>query len=587
MSRLFKLTLVAVILALLLAACQPAAAPTPEETEAPPEETEAPPEETEAPPEETEAPSGPVTFIFGAQGDAVNLDSSIVTDGESFRIIEQGCENLVEFDGGTNDPVPALAESWEVSDDLLEWTFYLREGVTFHDGTPFNAEAVKFNFDRWRFTDNPYHFPEQVFEYYEAMWGGFDDASLITDVEVVDEYTVKFVLSDITTVLPNMAMAMFSIHSPQAIMDYGVDYGTPDVGYVCTGPFEFVEWVTGDHTTLERYPDYWGEVEGNVERIIIRPIVDPAARFAALQAGEIDGYFGATPEDVEAAEADPNLQVLRRPPLVNGYLAFNYRVVELQDVNVRKAIALAINRQAIVDAFFGGAGVVANQWLPPGTLGYDPEALPGWPYDPDAAREALAAAGFPDGLTEVHVLGVAEDGSVLDTIDESLTGPLKLYVMPVTRPYMPDAEGVAQAVAADLAAVGIQTELVSLGDWGVYLDERRNGNLTGLYFLGWTGDNGDSDNFLGYFFAGAAEPIKREGYYQNAEVGDLLTRARSLVDPEERAALYVQAEQLLFEDVARVWLAYNQPPILLRSYVSGYEPSPTGTEYFKTVVVEK
>src|SRR5574341_28042 len=594
MSKLFKLTLRAV-LAGILVACAPAAPatqePQPEATEAAPEEPEAAPEATEAATEApTEAPTEavsaePVTFVFGAQGDAVKLDSAVVTDGESFRIIEQGCEGLVEFEGGTNNPVPALAESWEASDDLLTWTFHLRQGVTFHDGTPFNADAVVFNFDRWRDTSNPYHFADQVFEYYEAMWGGFDDASLITNVEATDDYTVVFTLSDVTTVEANMAMGMFSIHSPQAIEDYGEDYGTPDVGYVCTGPYEFIEWVPGDHITMERYPDYWGDVTGNVERIIVRPIVDPAARFAALQAGEIDGYFGATPEDVEAAEGNADLQVLRRPPLVNGYLAFNYRVVELQDVRVRQAIGMAINRQAIVDAFFGGAGQVANQWLPPGTLGYDPDALPGYQYDPDGARALLAEAGYADGLTEVNVLGGDDSGNITDEVIE--TGTLKLYVMPVTRPYMPDSEGIAQAVAADLAAVGIQTELVSLGDWGVYLDGRANGELTGLYFLGWTGDNGDSDNFIGYFFANVAEPLPREGYYQNAEVADLLNQARSSTDPDERASLYTQAEQMLYDNAARIWLAYNQPALLLQSYVSGYQPSPTGTEYFKSVEVNK
>jgi ABC-type transport system substrate-binding protein len=356
---------------------------------------------------------GDTTFVFGAQGDAVNLDTAIVTDGESFRVSQQGVEGLLEFEGGTANPIPALAESWEHSDDLLEWTFHLRQGVTFHDGTPFNADAVVFNFDRWRNTDNPYHFEEQVFEYYESMWGGFDDDSLIASVEAVDEYTVKFTFTDITTVEANMAMTMFGIHSPTAIEEYGVDYGTPDVGYVGTGPYEFVEWVTGDQVTLQRYPDYWGEIPGNVETIVIRPIVDPAARFAALQAGEIDAYFGATPEDVEAAEADENLRVLRRPPLNDGYLAFSYRVLELRDPLVREAIALAIDRQAIVDAFFGGAGIVANQWLPPGIIGHDDAALLGFEYNPDRARELLAEAGYPDGISEVTVLPVDDNNNVI------------------------------------------------------------------------------------------------------------------------------------------------------------------------------
>jgi peptide/nickel transport system substrate-binding protein len=197
-------------------------------------------------------------------------------------------------------------------------------------------------------------------------------------------------------------------------MEYGVDYGTPDVGYVCTGPYEFIEWLPGESTTMALYPGYWGEVPGNVEEIVIRPIVDPAARFAALQAGEIDAYFGATPEDVEAAEAADNLQVLRRGPLNNGYLAFSYRVKELRDPNVRAAIAHAINRQALADAFYGGSGIVANQWLPPNVLGWS-DTLEGFSYDPDLAAQYLSDAGYADGLSEVHVYPVDDNNNVVIT----------------------------------------------------------------------------------------------------------------------------------------------------------------------------
>jgi len=232
----------------------------------------------------------PVTFIWGAYTNPVQLYAAVVTDGVSFTVLNQGCESLMAFDGATTNPVPSLATELTANEDLTVWTAKLREGVTFHDGTPFNAEAVAFNFNAWRFTDNPLHFESQVYEYYGYMFDGFDDASLIQSIDIIDEYTVQFNLSRPYVQMPNtLAMPMFQINSPAALEQYGEDYGTPTVGYVCTGPYKFVEWMTDDHVTQDLWDGYWGEVEGNVERIIQRVIPDNAARFAALQAGEIHG----------------------------------------------------------------------------------------------------------------------------------------------------------------------------------------------------------------------------------------------------------------------------------------------------------
>ena len=199
------------------------------------------------------------TFIFGRGGDSVQLDPAIVTDGESFRVTGQCLEPLYQYEPGSTTPIPALATECTANEDSTEWTCSLREGVSFHDGTPFNADAVLFNFDRWKFTDNPYHFESQVFEYYEYMWFGFDDDSVISSVEKVDDYTVKFVLSSpLAPFLANLAMDMFAISSPTAIEAAGEDYGTPSVGCVGTGPFSFVEWVEGDQITMAANTDYWG-----------------------------------------------------------------------------------------------------------------------------------------------------------------------------------------------------------------------------------------------------------------------------------------------------------------------------------------
>ncbi|MBD3256832.1 ABC transporter substrate-binding protein, partial [candidate division GN15 bacterium] len=493
------------------------------------------------------------TFTFGTFGNPVQLDPAVVTDGISFRVATQGCESLLEFVPGETAVQASLATDWEVNEDGTVWTLQLRDDVTFHDGTPFNADAVVFNFDRWRNTENPYHFEEQAFEYYNAQFNGFDDESVITNVEATGEYEVTFTLdAPLGAFLNNLAMPMFSIASPAAIEEFGVDYGTPAVGYVCTGPYEFVSWESDVQVELTRFADYWGEVPGNVDQIFFRIIPDSAARFAALQAGEIDMFEQPNVEDIQAIEESEDLSIILRPPFNVLYLAFNYQVQEFRDPLVREAISMAINRQEIVDAFYPEGTQTADTMNPPTiAVGYNDEI--NQEYDPDRARELLAEAGFPDGISEVNVLGLDEDGNVTDEVVDTI--PVQVFPQPVVRPYNPDGEGIGDAMVSYLQDVGINAELAPIGDWSTYLDLRRNGELIGLYQLGWTGDNGDPDNFVGYFFADVDDPLPREGYYQNAEVAALLQEARVGTDVAERNQLYLQAAEIMAEETARVYIA--------------------------------
>jgi peptide/nickel transport system substrate-binding protein len=513
-------------------------------------------------------------FIFGAQGEPVCLDPAIITDGISGRVTNQIFEGLVKFDKDTTIPVPSLAEKWTVSDDGKVWTFTLHKGVKFHDGTDFNADAVVKNFDYWKNTANSVHKAQleagQTFEYYEAQFGGFDDASIIQKVEAVDPATVKFTLKEPQgPFLNNLAMFVFVFWSPTALEKAGVNSCKNPVG---TGPYKFVEWKANEQVVLEAFADYWDKANApKMKRVIIRNIPNNSQRLLALAAGEIHGMEGLEPDDVTAVKTDPKFKLLLRPANTTGYVAFNYKVKEFQDPKVRQAFAQAINKQAVVDAFYGGTGLVAKEFQPPALWSYN-DKLEDWKYDPEAAKKLLADAGFKDGLKEITF-----DGKKM---------PLEFWYMPVSRPYYPSPKDIATAIAADLGKVGIQVSLQSV-DWTTYLDKRKKGELP-LYMLGWTGDNGDPDNFVCYFFCMDAKdtPITREGFVADKEVSDTLKKAAVLTKQEERAPLYQQAEQMIHDRVLRVFIANNQPPLAFLANVDGYIPNPTGTEYFNTVVVK-
>jgi len=517
------------------------------------------------------------TFIFGRGGDSVQLDPAVVTDGESFRVTGQILEPLFQYEDGGTRPIPALATGYTVSDDGLVWTINLRQGVKFHDGTPFNADAVVLNYERQWKTDHPLHFETQVYEYWEYMFNGFDDDCLITGFEAVDDLTVKITLkAPLAPLLANLAMDMFAISSPAALEKYGADYGMPTVGAVGTGPFKFVEWVEDQHITVEANVDYWGG-KPTLEKIIWRVIPDDSARYLALKAGDIHAMEQANIEDIKDCEADPDCYV-EATGLNTAYLAFNYHIKEFQDPRVREAVFHAIDREALREAFYGEYGQVASTFLHPSMWGR-PE-IEDWSYDPELSRQLLAEAGFPDGLKEVTNLDTGE------------VGPLKFYYMPVTRFYYPSPKEIGEAMAADLAKAGIVTELVLEGDWPSYLAARREGRLYGLYMLGWGGDNGDPDNFLNYFFGGLSapgqvrEPHGREGWYANQQVAELLYQAATERDQAKRAPLYEEVERLLHKDRARLWVMHNNTPRLFSSKVSGFQVQPVGADKYERVVIK-
>jgi peptide/nickel transport system substrate-binding protein len=489
------------------------------------------------------------TFVFGRGADSVGLDPAVVTDGESFRVTRNIYESLFEYKRDGTAVIPWLAERWDTAADGLTWKFALRRQVKFHDGTPFNAEAVVFNFERWMFEQHPYH--KGVFEYWKSMFGGFP--GVVKSVQAIDELTVHFVLEKpLAPFLANLAMPMFGIASPTAIKKHGEDYFKNPVG---TGPFTFREWRKDDRVVLERHADYWGE-KALLDRLYFSSIVDNPARLLELQAGSIDLMEFLNPDDMPTVKNDANLQLILRPSMNVGYLWWNVEKEPFGKLEVRRAIAHAINKRAIVEKLFGGIGIPAKNMLPPSLWGYN-EAVVDYEYDPAKARESLAKAGLPHGFKT------------------------KLWAMPNPRPYMLQPTKIAEAIQADLKAVGIDAAVVSM-DWATYLAKTREGEQD-LYMLGWTGDNGDPDNFL-YWFFGHKETRSR---YFNARAAELTGKAQAIFDQEERARLYREAQVVLKEDAANVPIAHTTPPLAAKKSVKGYIPHATGGEKLDTVWLEK
>jgi ABC-type transport system substrate-binding protein len=513
---------------------------------------------------------GGSVFTFGRGADSVTLDPIHATDGESLKVARQVFDGLLGFKPESTEPAPALAtEVPQPEEDGTVYTFPLREGAKFHDGTPFNAEAVVFNFERWKNTDNEYHTgggnQSSQFAYYDSMFGGFDDESIIESVEATGEYEVRFTLSEpLAPFVRNIAMSPFGIASPKAVKEDVEGFWRNPIG---TGPFKFESWDQGSTVRLSANEDWWGsdipvEQGGggpNVDTVVFRSIPDNTARVAALSGGELSAADGLTPDDVPTVEENPDLTVQTRPPLNVGYLAMNNNKKPFDDPLVRQAANYAIDMQSIVDGFFGNTADVAYNPMPPTVPFFNEDEEP-YGYDPEEARRLLEEAGVGDGFEAT------------------------LWYMPIPRPYMPDGEGIAQAMQQDLREVGIDVTLETR-EWGTYLEATGRGEHD-MALLGWTGDNGDPDNFLNVLLSSknaTEEEAQNIAYYQNPEVDELLNQAVSTTEESERRELYYEAQEIINSDAPWVPIAYAEPPLGFKNRVEGYLPSPTGGEPFNTV----
>ncbi|MER2029399.1 MAG: ABC transporter substrate-binding protein [Solibacillus sp.] len=493
--------------------------------------------------------STPQVLVFGRGADSVSLDPGIVTDGESFKVTQNVFETLLNFGEQDTTINPGLAKEWEVSEDGLTYTFQLQEGVKFHDGTDFNAEAVIKNINRWKGGK------EEDFYYFNSMFKA-EGEDIIKDVTAEGDYTVVFTLSrPQAPFLKNLAMSPFGIGSPTAFEAAGDKFGDNPVG---TGPFKFTDWKRNDSITIEKFEDYWQEGLPKLDKVIFRSIPDNSARLNELMAGNIDLADGVNPSDGKTVEGDSTLQLIERPSMNIGYLGLTNTRAPFDNKLVRQAVNYAIDKQAIVDAFFEGRAEVAANPMPSSISGYN-DAISPYPYDPEKAKSLLAEAGY--------------DGKEIE-----------LWAMPVPRPYMPDGAKVAEVIQKNLEDVGIPSKIVTF-EWATYLEKAKNGEAD-AFMLGWTGDNGDADNFIYTLLDKDNIGSNNYAYYTNEEVHELLIQAQSETDENVRNELYKKAQEIIHDDAPWVPLAHSTPLLAAKAGVKDFKPHPTGSDKLDKVSME-
>src|SRR3990167_91572 len=470
--------------AIAFAACGGASSPSPTSGATPA------PGSTDTPaPTEGNGPKDGGTLVVALPGDISRTDSALIDDSNSSYVMNQVMEGLVGLEPGTTSKIrPALAESWTVAQDGRTDTFRLRQGGKFHDGTSVDAEAIKYNYDRW------VNFPTELqdYSYYAgAVFGGYGETSNVASVDIVDPSTISITLrTPNSAFLITQTLTVFGIASPTALKAGHADNSETDVSkidyaqggataMVGTGPFKFKEWVVGDHITVERNADYWDPAGlAHLDAIVFKPVAEEAQRVNGLASGEIDFAQTLAPVDIDTISGNAELVVVDRGEACNTMqISMNHSYTPINNVKIRQAIGYAVNKQYLIDTFYAGLAVPADNWMPVNTQYAKPLGLP--TYDPQKAKDLIGESALTgDDLT----------------IDF-------YYPSDVTRPYMPDPKGIFEAITGDLEAVGFKI-VPHTETWRPdYLDHEYAGNFE-MWMLGWTCDWAGPDNYLKTAFFG-------------------------------------------------------------------------------------
>lgn len=507
------------------------------------------------------------TLVYCSEASPAGFDPSQYTSGTEFDASAETVFNrLTQFKRGGTEVEPGLATQWDVSSDGLTYTFHLREGVKFHTTdyfTPtrdFNADDVLFTFNRLLNADDPFR---KAYPSESPYFSDMDMNKTIKQVEKIDDHTVKFHLSNIDAAfIQNLAMSFASIQSAEYATQLLKDGKAADINQkpVGTGPFVFKRYQKDAQIRFAGNPQYWKPEDVKLDNLIFSINTDAATRLQKLKAGEcqVSGY--PRPQDVEEARKDPNLKVLSQAGFNLGFLAYNVTHPPLDQLKVRQALDMAIDKPAIIKAVYQDAGQLAQNALPPAQWGYDP-SIKDAPHDPEKARQLLKEAGVAPG-TQIN-----------------------LWAMSVQRASNPNARMSAQMIQADWAKIGIKANIVSY-EWGEYIKRAKAGEHDVMIY-GWTGDNGDPDNWLGVLYSCAAVKGSNYAKWCNPAYDKLVTQAKLTSDRNERIKLYQQAQKILKTDVPITPIANSKVFQPMRKEVQDFKLSPFGLTPFYGVSVAK
>ena len=482
-------------------------------------------------------------LVIGIATDpAGGLDPEAVENNTSGFIMAAIYDSLVRYKTGSTEVEPGVAERWDVTPDGLQYTFHLRRGITFHDGSPLNAETFIQTIARQLDKASPIYIMNTgpVENYAEFTYGP------VTSYRAVGDLAVEFKMKEPSAgFLNSLAMVWNGIVSPAAAAKYGKDFRNNPVG---SGPFMFKEYRPRDQIVLEANPNYW-RGKPKVPGIVYKILPDPQAALLALRRGEVHILADVGAATIPALRQEASANVVTQPGLAVCGVSLPCDVKPFDDVRVRRALNLAVDKQAIIKALYQGLAVQMTSPLPPAQWGFD-ESIQGYGYDPEQAKKLLAEAGVQT--------------------------PFKIELLTYNSPRGYNSAGADLAVAVQgyLRRVGIEVD-IRRSDMGAFLSTVRSGKYEGLRMGGWTGDNGDPDNFAGALFGAKEIPINNTAHYRNAEVETMLAEAAREVDHAKRVALYGKIQKQIVADAPWIFIHCALQVRAVRKEVQGYHLNPT------------